>query len=138
MKNKIALTIGMVLLVSCSTGKCREQKKTTETPTTAETQTVPGADLAATQPVSVNKKAAATVKVYKYDGSKQCGQASGIELETMEKQLKGIKVVSREKASDGKMRIQMCGADTGQANVYEIPSGDLKAALNAGFQEWKF
>ena len=137
MKKSIALLSGFLLLVSCATGKCREQDKKKEGETTAETATaVPGAELAATQPDA--KKAQTTVKVFKYDGSKQCGQAGGTDLSSMEKQLKGIKVHSREKLSDGKMRIQMCGADTGQANVYEIPAPDLKAAQKAGFQEWKF
>jgi hypothetical protein len=76
------------------------------------------------------------VKVYKADGSLQCGMGTKIALETMEKQLKGIKVFSRTNKNDGLMRIQVCGAPTGQSNVYEINRTDLERALKAGFKEW--
>ena len=81
--------------------------------------------------------APSSVKVFKYDGSKQCEMKSGRSLDTMEKDLKGIQVLSRERKNDGKMRIQMCGADTGWANVYEVPVSDKEKAIKRGFQEWK-
>lgn len=76
------------------------------------------------------------VRVFKPDGSLQCGMGSKISLETMEKDLKGIKVLSRTNMNDGLMRIQVCGAPTGQSNVYEINRSDLEKALKAGFKEW--
>ena len=76
------------------------------------------------------------VRVFKPDGSLQCGMGSKIPLETMEKELKGIKVLSRTNMNDGLMRIQVCGAPTGQSNVYEINRSDLPKALKAGFKEW--
>ena len=76
------------------------------------------------------------VKVYKADGTLQCGMGSKIALETMEKDLKGIKVFSRVNKNDGLMRIQVCGAPTGGSNVYEISQVDLQKALKAGFKEW--
>ena len=82
--------------------------------------------------------AATTVKVYKYDNSRQCGQGKALDLEDMAKQLKNVKVISQEKKNDGMMRIQMCGAPTGVANVYEIDQKDLKKAVKAGFREWKY
>lgn len=80
-----------------------------------------------------------SVHVYKYDNSRQCGQGSkAISLEEMAKQLKNIKIISQSKKNDGMMRIQMCGAPTGEANVYEIDQKDLKKAVKLGFREWKY
>lgn len=76
--------------------------------------------------------------VYKYDGTKQCGEGQEISLEAMSKQLENIKVLSMSKKNDGMMRIQVCGAPTGQANVYEIDTENLAKAKKLGFQEWKF
>ncbi len=76
------------------------------------------------------------VRVFKPDGSLQCGMGSKISLEAMEKELKGIKVLNRTNMNDGLMRIQVCGAATGQSNVYEINRSDLEKALKAGFKEW--
>ena len=131
-----AIAIAAATIVSCTTGRCRDQEKKNES--AAQTNAVPSGEIAATQPGAAAAKPLATVKVFKYDGSKQCGQAAGQDVAAMEKQLKGVTVISRDKANDGKMRIQMCGADTGQANVYEIRAADLKAAEKAGFKEWKF
>jgi hypothetical protein len=33
--------------------------------------------------------------------------------------------------------MQVCGADTGDINLYEIPTADLAKALKAGFKELK-
>lgn len=76
------------------------------------------------------------VFVYKADGSLQCGQGKKISLDDMKKDLKDIKVYSSENKSDGMMRIQVCGAPTGMANVYEIDQKDLAAALKLGFKKW--
>jgi hypothetical protein len=54
----------------------------------------------------------------------------------MQKDLGGIQVFSSENKHDGMMRIQVCGAPTGYANVYEIDEKDLEAALKAGFKKW--
>ncbi|MCB0365639.1 MAG: hypothetical protein H6624_04400 [Bdellovibrionaceae bacterium] len=78
------------------------------------------------------------VFVYKYDGSKQCGAGQPISVKTMAKELKGMQVFSQENKPDGLMHIQVCGAATGRANVYEIKAEDLAKAQAKGFQEWKF
>ncbi len=75
-----------------------------------------------------------TVLVAKEDGSLQCG-SKGISTEEMEKQLKGIKVLSRDKHADGKMHIQVCGSRTGMVNVYEIPASSLSEAESRGFKK---
>ncbi|MEQ1876630.1 MAG: hypothetical protein ABL958_08285, partial [Bdellovibrionia bacterium] len=66
MKKSIVLLTGFILLVSCATGKCREQEKKSEgeAAPAAGATTLPGADIAATQPDAKSNKAAATLKVY--------------------------------------------------------------------------
>jgi hypothetical protein len=76
------------------------------------------------------------VFVYKLDGSLQCGQGSKIGIDSMKKELDGIEVFSSENKHDGMMRIQVCGAPTGYANVYEIDQKDLEKALKLGFKKW--
>lgn len=74
------------------------------------------------------------VKVYKSDGSLQC-EGGGIPLEAMEEELTevGINVFCAQKANDGMARITVCGADTGNINVYTIDRADLPAAEALGF-----
>ncbi len=76
-----------------------------------------------------------TVLVYKADGSLQCGQGKGISIAEMEKELKGIKILSRDNRADGKMHIQLCGSPTGQINVFEISEKNLKVAEARGFKK---
>ncbi len=76
------------------------------------------------------------VKVYKPDGSLQCGQGKKIDLEKMSKELKGIQIFSKENKNDGLMRIQVCGAPTGSCNVFQIDQKDSEAALKLGFKVW--
>lgn len=76
------------------------------------------------------------VKIYKADGTLQCGQGKKIDLSEMQKSLGNIKIYSSENKNDGMMRIQLCGTPTGNSNVYEIDRKDLEAALKAGFKEW--
>ncbi len=104
---------------------------------TKETQTEIQTVSPAVSPTS-ETPAAGTVKVYKYDNSRQCGQGKAVSLEEMAKEFKNIKIISQEKKNDGMMRIQMCGAPTGVANVYEIDQKDAKRAAKIGFREWKY
>lgn len=76
------------------------------------------------------------VQVFKPDGSLQCGKGKKIELDAMEKELKGITVLNRTHKNDGLMRIQLCGAPTGDANVFEIAKKDLAEAIKRGFKQW--
>lgn len=78
------------------------------------------------------------VKVFKADGSLQCGQGKAIPVAEMQKQLKGITVFSAVNKMDGLMHIQACGTPTGQSNVYEIDRADLEKAKKLGFREWTF
>jgi len=67
-----------------------------------------------------------SVRVFKYDGSLQCGMGHAVPLEKMKIELANIVVQSQEKKSDGLMSVQMCGSPTGYANVYQIDSNELE------------
>ncbi|MBW2251704.1 MAG: hypothetical protein JRF60_14025 [Deltaproteobacteria bacterium] len=77
-----------------------------------------------------------TVFVFKLDGTVHCENSKGITLDSMEQKLTsaGIKVFSRRKGYDGREGIALCGAPTGQVNIYEIASSDLSIALKLGFK----
>lgn len=79
-----------------------------------------------------------TAKVYKYDGSLQCGMGKSVAAKDMQTELAGIKVLSAINKNDGLMRIQLCGSPTGNANVFEIAKEDLEKVLALGFREWTF
>src|SRR6266849_770870 len=68
-----------------------------------------------------------TVKVFRYDGSLQCGMGQAVPLDEMAKELAAvnIKVLSSEKRVVSGLIIALCGAPTGMANVYEIAKDDL-------------
>ena len=76
-----------------------------------------------------------TIFVSKSDESKQC-DAVGISLSVMQTQLIDITVYSAVKKSDGLMYIALCGAGTGNYNVYEIAAVDVEKATKIGFSEW--
>ena len=132
----LILVIGLILS-GCENKPCREiqaekmAKKNAQNPGSGVVPAAPATDATPTAGAGQLK-----VKVYKADGSLQCGMGAKIALEAMEKDLKGIKVLSRSNINDGLMRIQVCGAPTGQSNVYEISRSDLEKALKAGFKEW--
>lgn len=110
------------VLGACTHGNCRSQRA----PQKTATSEVPVAPAAATD----------RVKVFKPDGSLQCGQGKAIAVSEMQKDLKDIKVYSSVNKNDGMMRIQVCGAPTGNSNVYEIDRKDLEAAMKLGFKQW--
>ena len=87
---------------------------------------------------TANETAAATsIWVVKNDQAKSCEKGSGIALSAMEKELKlaGIKVLQKKKIHDGKMHIEMCGAEKGTKNGYLIGKKDAdKAVKGLGFQ----
>ncbi|WP_415061191.1 hypothetical protein [Bdellovibrio sp.] len=123
---KLLLTLPLLFaLGACSHGNCRTQKMTDKA--------TPGSEVPMTKSAGTDR-----VKVYKADGSLQCGQGKMIPLVEMQKELKGIQVFSSVNKNDGMMRIQLCGSPTGNSNVYEIDRKDLEAALKAGFKEWTF
>lgn len=117
---KILLILSLFLIGACSSKPCREVNMSGV-------------------PASIQEKSSSkNVLVFKYDGTKQCGEGQEISLDAMSRQLKDIKIISMSKKHDGMMRIQVCGAPTGHANVYEISDKDLAKAKSYGFQQWKF
>ncbi len=68
-----------------------------------------------------------TVKVFRYDGSLQCGMGQAVPLDEMAKELTAvnIRILSSEKRVVSGFIIALCGAPTGIANVYEIAKDDL-------------
>lgn len=123
MKKLLLVLSIMGSLAACSHGNCRAQKEAQKNAPKSEV-------------VVEKSKATDRVKVFKYDGSLQCGQGKKIAPAEMQKDLKGIEVFSSSNQNDGMMRIQLCGSPTGNANVYEIDRKDLDAALKLGFKEW--
>jgi hypothetical protein len=110
----VALTLG------CSSTNCRLQEAENMKKSVEKVAVVP------------------SIRVYKYDGSLQCGMGKSIPLEEMKADLKNIKIISAAHKNDGLMRIQLCGSPTGNANVFEILKDDLDKALALGFREWTF
>jgi len=74
-------------------------------------------------------------KIFKYSGSLQCEEGSGIGLETMKQELidNGIDVICSQEMHDGFARITLCGRGTGRINVFEIHSSNLPDTVNLGF-----
>lgn len=129
-KGLTGLTVFLLLIVSligCASGHCRKA-----TPITGQVITPEAA---------VDKKGkvdARKVLVYKYDGSLQCGMGKALPLDIMSREFGEIKIFSQKKKPDGLMHIQMCGAPTGMANVYEISEAELGKAETLGFKTWSF
>lgn len=74
-------------------------------------------------------------EVFKSDGTVQCGVGGELTLADMRTELDAadVTVLSQRKDTDGLIRIQMCGAETGNVNVFVILAEDLKAARALGF-----
>jgi hypothetical protein len=120
----LSILFSSLLVMACATGPC--PRATAASPEKSKSQ----------EAAVSSSSTAERVKVYKADGSLQCGQGKQIPVAEMQKQLKDIKVHSAVNKNDGMMRIQVCGSPTGNSNVYEIDRKDLEAALKAGFKEW--
>ena len=122
----------VTLLSSCTHGSCRRDGEMLA----ASSNNMPLTDSVGTKTDNIHEPE--RTFVYKYDGSQQCGLKKGIPVAEMAKSLKSIKVFSQENRSDGLMHIQVCGAPTGRANVYEIYTKDLIKAESFGFKKWTY
>lgn len=119
---KIPLIFFLVLLgVGCGSTEC------------LNTKVAKGEKSEISLPTAVER-----VKVYRPDGSLQCGQGETRSLDQDKKDLKNIRVFEAVNKNDGQMRIQVCGAPTGNSNIFEIAKIDLDAALKLGFKHWVF
>ena len=122
---KLLLTLLLLAFAACTSHPCKIEDRATA-----------GASDVKEKGSTVKKDLTSRVFVYKADGSLQCGQGSKVDLNTMQKEFGSIQIFSSENKHDGMMRIQVCGAPTGQVNVYEIDVKDLEVALKAGFKKW--
>lgn len=129
MKKSFSVIAASLVLVACGTGNCRQQA---EAKNQSNSATVSEIQAATSKSAAVSDR----VKVFKYDGSKQCGQGKQISIEAMQKDLGKIRVYSSANKMDGLMHMQVCGSNTGKANVYEIDRSSLTEAISKGFQEW--
>lgn len=125
MKKVGTLILSGILLAACQSGNCRSNRSESEKG--SKKTDVP----IASSPQN-------RTKVFKYDGTLQCGMGKAISISDMQKELTGIVVYSAENKNDGLMRIQVCGAPTGKANVFEIDKSSLDKAKENGFKEWTF
>lgn len=123
--NSILITSLSFAFIACQSGNCRSNRTQSET----ENKQMDASIATGSQ----NK-----IRVFKYDGSKQCGEGQIISLSEMQKELAGVRVYSAENLSDGMIRTQVCGSPTGKANVYEIDDSSLEKAKAKGFKEWTF
>jgi len=121
----------MLGATGCANGPCRKLK---------HPELAPGGTplLAVNQdksapPMVPHETADGRVFVARSDESLQCGMKKGVDLNEMERELRGVKVYSSSKRPDGKMHIQVCGSSTGTMNVYEIPASSLSNAEKSGF-----
>ncbi len=122
---KITLGLAVLLTVGCSTTPCKIEER----PVVAVAE---GTE----KSMTASKDLTSRVRVYKQDGSQQCGTNKKTDISVMQKELGAVQVFSAESKHDGLMRIQMCGHPTGNCNVYEILSADLDKALKLGFKKW--
>lgn len=76
-----------------------------------------------------------TIYVYKPKGSLQCDENSGIPLEEMQLELtaENIPVLGMETEHDGVIRPTLCGADTGEINVYRTYVQYYETVRSLGF-----
>lgn len=75
-------------------------------------------------------------KVFKSDNSIQCEEGGRIPLEEMRQELAkaGIDVICAQEAHDGFGRPAVCGAGTGNINVYVIHSSNIPDAEALGYR----
>ena len=127
MNQNLLLFRGLLFLVfisslGCQSGNCRSQKKIDDS-----------AALAVDSANPLSK-----IQVFKYDGSLQCGTGKSIPIAEMQKELGTLIVYKAESKPDGLMHVQMCGTNTGKANVYTIDSNKLEEARKMGFKQWTY
>ncbi len=118
--------LSLLFVTACSTTNCGNERRFNSAKTDETTKMT-------LDKGALNMK---KIKVAKEDGTLQCSRGKLIPLADMQKDLKEITVFSSKSQNDGMMRIQVCGAPTGNYNVYEILESDLEKAQSFGFKLW--
>ena len=77
------------------------------------------------------------VHIYKYSGAVFCASDSGVDINTMERELIEAKIVvyQRYEAVDGLPHRLLCKEGTGQLNVYVIEKSGLAKSTAMGYRE---
>ena len=77
------------------------------------------------------------VPIYKYSNGKQCQPGSEIDIDFMEQELAGAKVVvyQRYRAVDGVFYPFKCGHETGSLNVFVVEKSSLTDVVSMGYRE---
>ena len=124
------LSGAIVFMVACANTNCRTVRE-------QERQKNPSLETAVAEVSSMKTTSNVDrMKVFKADGSLQCGQGKALSPKEMKAQLQGLMVHQSWSKNDGLMRIQQCGQPTGNCNVFEINRVDLAKAQALGFEEW--
>ena len=120
----LALGAISATLIHCSNTPCKIEERPAEK--------IQGIEKTMTSDKDLTQR----VRIFKPDGSLQCGQGKKTDLSVMAKELQNIQIFSSENKHDGLMRIQLCGHPTGTCNVFEILQADLEKAEKLGFKKW--
>ena len=87
-----------------------------------------------TQSETVAAPASTPLQVFKPRGSLQCeGRGTAPELMRAELERAGVRVLSAQCGSDGRMVPAVCGGATGEINLFEIDAEDAERARALGF-----
>jgi len=130
------------IFVGCVSGHCRTQHESNAT--LAEKRTQDGEQLKETfktpqtasgERSSPSATAGTTVRVFKSDGTLQCGKGKKIPIERIASELKGINILEKYAGDDGMMHSSNCGGVTGTGYIFVIPSADLKKAQDLKLKE---
>jgi len=78
------------------------------------------------------------VQIFRPDGTLQCGMGKKIPIADMKAELAKahIDVLNAREGNDGLMHPMLCGAATGNINIFTIASKDLEAARKLGFEPY--
>ncbi len=81
-----------------------------------------------------------TIKIFKYDGTLQCGMGKEVALSEMKNDLEkaDVNVISYEKRLVPYFIPTVCGIPTGRVNVYEIYVSDFEKIKDMDFTLWIF
>lgn len=83
---------------------------------------------------ATNEPSPATAQVFKARGAVQCGgRGAGPEVMSADLEHAGITVRASACGSDGRMRPAVCGAGTGEINIFDIAASDQARAQTLGF-----
>ena len=132
---RFLLSLSVLFLMACGSANCKRQ--TDPNYFAKKTEDLPEFKEKVATKTGLGQGSTRWVKVYKPDGSLQCGMGSPIPPDDMGKELrdKGVRIKSALKQNDGLMRIQVCGSASGMINVFEIQSSNKAIAKELGYKE---